>query len=340
VTGVSSVTYTLPGEDPSEVTDMASKTDGSSFSTRPPDGRTSRYGHAVKTRGIVLLTVALASFVLGSGRVGSARAATTDGRVLDNGFRVVQGTRLLGPVFPRISISAGDSGAVIGWSALLAVDTDATTAMNAYASLAQALGYRAYPNGDTSCADDVDGAVACTGAYVRDSTLVVVSLRVCGTCTTPISTMGITASTGRISLSAPSGDSTSPISLAAAKPTAKLSAEQREQAQKQTPEVGDLIAPGQVAIEVVPGSRALVPAVTFDPCAGAAFTAVLKVTGNPQSVLEQYLVQLHLPVSSKMVSHARKGSTSVTQYDNGEDRITLVTRSSGASHLHMDFCND
>ncbi len=130
----------------------------------------------------VLVACAAAQVVVISSSAGASdeRALLrAPGTRLDAGFRVADGTRLVGVVFPKIG--SGNSTST-GWKAVLVVKSDALGAMNAYTAQAQQLGYQQVSNPAPHCWSPTRGEVFCTGFYVRGSGFLQIAVHVCQSC--------------------------------------------------------------------------------------------------------------------------------------------------------------
>lgn len=247
------------------------------------------------------------------------------GTVLFAGLKVQPGSRLVGTAYPVFS-NEGSPGAQ---GALVIVDADPSEVFSDYVEALESDGYAFGPTtcvgrgpvGAVQCVIATDSATAATGSVTltlvapaaakRDfSTTIAIEL-------TPLSSKPLDASSASIGAA-----------------SAIASARARAVRARVTPGVGDRIAPqgvdGDRTLEVVDGIELITPAVPTVPTAegGGGWTAIARVTGNPQEVREAILAQG--PWDSTDSSEMSVGGAplllgTATAAGDGDLRIVLVS---------------
>jgi hypothetical protein len=124
----------------------------------------------------------------------AADAADAGARLkLRDGFVVAPGSRLLGPVFPRIAFTNPAFDGWSGWTAVLDVTGDAGATFDEYVGQARALGLDVAFS-DQSCHEPSTGDVRCGASATNlsaDNMQFEMMLRVCTSCAIPVSAMTI-----------------------------------------------------------------------------------------------------------------------------------------------------
>jgi hypothetical protein len=266
---------------------------------------------AAAVAGMVVVALALVAWETfddpGRGRHRGERAIA-----LADGFRVAPGSRLVATVVRRPPDT--QPGAEL-WSALLDVDGDALTVLNAYVGEARRLGY-GQPStaagaacrwtgdgGARTATSTPDGSppsgavedVNCTRTWVRGDRALDLQLRVCSTCATPIGAAWMTMR-GRV----PQEPGPAVEAGEVRGQSLRLTAEAHRRAWS----TRGTHAPS--------GARPLSPEVSFDGCDGNTHT-VFEVTGDPRRAFDAYLAAQR-PEETGTEVRARIGGDNVTAW--------------------------
>jgi hypothetical protein len=286
---------------------------------------------------IVLALVSMCGTIAAEQGAATAAPATSDASLPD-GFRVATGTRLLGAAVPTLPVSSDSDSP--GWTAYLWVDTDAASALNAYARQSRVMGLREDPNHPASCSQTrapaglvarglafnppepaaATSAVNCQADFFRPDLGISITVWVCRSCSAPTAEARLAVTHG------PQGPwtdragylaATRPIApLPPETPTAKLTARERAQARRATPTTGERFSNDVAVIElprVAPGSEALAPALAF-PCGNGDIQAVLRLRANTRTVLDALLNQSDEPATFKPKPDGVVDGVAVTHY--------------------------
>jgi hypothetical protein len=237
-------------------------------------------------------------------------AASAEPRKLKNGFVVVRGSKLVGPVFPRIAFANPAFRGWSGWTAVVDVVGDAGPVFDDYAAQAREHGFDvAYS--DQSCRETVPGDVACSGGDDGPGTQFELSLRVCTSCETPIAT-------GTIQLLSSSATPSFNAALPGDRPergfAVHLDSEARQRRQRALPQPGETIpylsgsyrGPGPKSpLTVAPDATAVVSA-QVDCLDLGGMIAVLRSDRSVAEVFRQYRAQIRRQANNGRPTSALK----------------------------------
>lgn len=276
---------------------------------------------------------------------------------LPDGFRVADGTRLVGPVFPKI-------GEVTGWTAVFDVETDAVTAFNGYLDQLEQLGFS--EAGSSSCRpwDATDEAplqptgLSCTGSYLARGGRVGVRLAV--TVCTGCGDSGLVASTGILELRRDDRGNGTYVPdqrtiTAATGPTVELSTADRERlrsamraanrtgadgsATQWSPTIGWVVNP---RLHGARGARLMSPSTSFGDRCQPDETTVLRVAGDTDKSLDALVDRVDDVSEGEWVTErARREGRDVTQRNDDYWSFTAVDpRRDAPGYILASLCGD
>jgi hypothetical protein len=269
------------------------------------------------------------------------RSNTGAGTSLRDRFSVADGTRLVGTIFPdvvRYPNPAYHDVKPDGWEALLSVETDAASVIKDFITQAQRLGFhQSSPGNCCSCVEATGGGVSCSGLFVKPARYLEIFVRVCGTCSPPMSVARLRMSPNIGGIAG----SSAITPLAANSPTLMLTQAERRELKKSIPRRGDPFAPHGKLLHVLPGSQMLLPGIPLGACT-ADFIAVLRLTGESQPLFERYVSQTYRDRNYKVrTARRRVGRYAVTQARRESWTVTLVENGGLRSPLLlMDLCGE
>jgi hypothetical protein len=261
--------------------------------------------------------------------VGDASAVDAPGK-LRNGFTVATGSRLLAPAFP-VGLIKRDPQQWSGWTAYLDVTGEAGPVFDAYVGQARRLGYRV-DYSDKNCRASSPGDVECSATLLPDTMQFAIDLRVCTTCSIPISRLTLTmiSATGRPTTGPPLPQNPPPSAF-----TVRLTDAMRARQRAALPGTGKTIPFGHsygdplAPLSVAPGVRAV--GVWESDCIDGGFTAVLRSDRPVGDVFDEYRNQVKRQANENPPSVARHKGAAEVQGDYAS--ATVVGRGDGSAVL-------
>ena len=302
--------------------------------TRSDSGRRYPYLWSVRSTATWLVVLGALSAVLAIPN----DAVAEQPEKLGDGFRVAAGTHLVGPVFPGYRFAPGLTprlDGLDGWTATLSVETDAVSAANAYAHQAAALGYQQTSYRCERGFDAPGGGFGCNFGFRRDDKRVTGTVRVCGSCSPPISKMELSANTTRDPVI------TQPVALIPNNaPTAALTAAQRRRSHMLASS-GQLTPPDVDSFGLLRGSRTLSPPVSFGYCDGwPGFHVVLRVTGRPDRIWRNYVEQVHSNPPGLEQQAVFRGESVAHYVDTYWGYLTRLDKQDGRTYILVNNCGE
>lgn len=256
------------------------------------------------------------------------------GDPLAGGFVVAPHTQRVGPEFPGLD----RTGEQVGSTVVFEVATDAASAMRSYVRQAQQLGYRQttlYQQPICRMAADLEWVKCQSSAYRVDGRFVQIDVTVCRACPEgPISL-------GRLQLYAGVGrppPELEPITdLASDASSARLSAEEmaRMHAQLGSRSHGEHTS----GFVVHPGSELATLPTEFGYCQPDLVT-VLRVTGDPEKVLDAYATSLFREDEQPVVRTTTNEITVTERGDHYWGLKLVEDANEPASWLLVNLCSD
>jgi len=264
----------------------------------------------VDSRRLVCVAVGVCVVVALSNAGLVSSAASAEQRKLRDGFVLAQGSKLAGPVFPRIAFANAAFRGWSGWTAVVDVVGDAGPVFDDYVAQARQHGFDVEYS-DRSCRETVPGDVTCSGGGNGLDTQFELSLRVCTSCETPIAT-------GTIQLLSADGSPSFNDALPGDRPepgfAVHLDPEARKQRTQALPKSGQTIpflsgsyrGPGPKSpLTVAPDATAVVSA-QVDCLDLGGMIAVLRSERSAADVFEQYRAQIRRQANNGPPTSARR----------------------------------
>lgn len=250
--------------------------------------------------------------------------AAMDSAELGNGFRVAKGTKLIGPVFGQ-SADVDD-----GWAALLAVNTDAVSAANAYKRQAATLGYEQTVS---ECSEDFDapgGGFGCILGFRNDASRVIGTVRVCGACSPPVSMMKLSGGPTK------DPEITQPIEQLPDAPTANLTPAQRRRA-----DAGSNARRSSARFPLATGSQFMAGPVSFGYCdAQPGFDAVVRVSKQPDRVWRALIDQINSRPPGEEQRKTAGGTTIFHYSDPYWGQLTRLSKNGQPTYIMINMCGE